>query len=129
MKKLSLPILAFFGFCLIINAQEFQGKAIYQSKSTIDVNLDGRQISEEQKQRIQQRLKSFGEQSFELNFNRTASMYVREEKLEAPHLQVLPEVEEAFVLLVLLVQAMANYIKIYKTRAMLTKQSCLERFF
>jgi len=84
MKKIVISLLAFFSFCFSIVAQDFQGKAVYQSKSTIDANLDGRQISEEQKQRIQQRLKSFGEQSFELNFDRVSSMYVKEEKLETP---------------------------------------------
>ena len=84
MKKLVISFLAFFSFYFSIVAQDFQGKAIYQSKSTIDVNFDGRQISEEQKQRIQQRLKSIGEQSYVLNFDRTSSTYVIEEKLETP---------------------------------------------
>ena len=84
MKKLFVFVIAAFGFCLTIYAQDFQGKAIYQSKSTIDINFDGREISEDQKQRIQQRIKSAGEQSFELTFDRTASTYIREEKLETP---------------------------------------------
>lgn len=79
-------LILLLGICslTIAKAQEFQGKAIYLSKTTIDINLDNRQISEEQKQRIRQRIKNNLERSYELMFDRTASLYVQEEKLEAP---------------------------------------------
>ncbi len=65
-------------------AQDFQGKATYFSKTTVDLNLDGRQISEAQKQRIKERVKNFSEQTYELTFDKTTSLYEQEEKLEAP---------------------------------------------
>ena len=36
----------------ILHAQELQGKAIYQSKTKIEISLDGRNIPEAQKQMI-----------------------------------------------------------------------------
>jgi len=74
-------------FCLavqIVKAQEFQGKAIYQSKTSINLDLDGRNIPEEQKQRIKERMKSAMERSYELTFDLTTSTYEEEERLEAP---------------------------------------------
>ncbi len=84
MKKTALLLLAVIGCIKVVEAQDFQGKVIYQSKTTTDLNLDGRQIPEEQKQRILERVKNATEQSFELSFDRTASLYVREQKLDAP---------------------------------------------
>lgn len=79
-------LILLLGICCFnfVNAQEFQGKAIYQSKTTIDLDLDSRQIPEERKQRIRERMKSQMERSYELTFDRTASLYVQEEKLEVP---------------------------------------------
>ena len=76
---LSLMLLAGNGI-----AQEFQGKATYFSKTSIDLNLDGMQISEAQKQRIKERMKNFSERTYELTFDKTSSLYVEEEKLESP---------------------------------------------
>jgi len=84
MKKQSVLLLVFFAISSILVAQDFQGKVTYQSKTTIDFNFDGREISEQQKQRIQNRMKNLSEQSYELTFDRAASLYIKEEKLEAP---------------------------------------------
>jgi len=67
-----------------IFAQNFQGKAYYQSKTTMDTNWGGREMSEEQKKRISERMKSFLEKVYILDFGRTASVYKEEEKIEAP---------------------------------------------
>lgn len=67
--------------------QEFQGKAYYQTKTNVELNLDDREISEAMKQRIRDRVKSRTEQSYELVFDRTTSMYTQEEKLDAPGTQ------------------------------------------
>lgn len=79
-------LILFLGICCfnLANAQDFQGKAIYLSKTTVDIDLDSRQIPEEQKQRIRERIKNNSERSYELVFDRTASLYVQEEKLEVP---------------------------------------------
>ena len=67
------------------NAQDFQGKAVYQTKTTMDMgNWGGRELSEQQKKQIMERMKSFLEKTFVLTFNKTESIYKEEERLEAP---------------------------------------------
>lgn len=68
-----------------LNAQkDFQGKAYYQSKTTMEMDFGGRQISEEQKKRFADRMKSMLEKTYILSFNKSESMYKEDEKLEAP---------------------------------------------
>jgi len=38
-----------------LQAQDFQGKAIYQSKTTIDLDLDSRQIPADRKKQIMEK--------------------------------------------------------------------------
>ncbi len=81
-KLFFIPLLLFvyqFGF-----SQDFQGKAVYQSKTTMDMDFGGRQMSEDQKKMIKERMKSFLEKSFILTFDRTSATYLEEEKLEQP---------------------------------------------
>lgn len=81
----SLIILLFAMLTITANSQSnFQGKAVYMSKTTMDMNFGGRQMSEDQKKRIAQRMKSFLEKTYILNFNKTESSYKEEEKLGAP---------------------------------------------
>ncbi|MCZ4695996.1 GLPGLI family protein [Ancylomarina euxinus] len=65
-------------------AQEFQGKAYYQSKTTINVDLSGRNIPENRKQMIKERIKKANEKTFILNFNQLESIYKEDVKLEQP---------------------------------------------
>nr|WP_321225401.1 GLPGLI family protein [uncultured Psychroserpens sp.] len=72
-------------FSVSISAQDFQGQAIYQTKTTLDMsNFGGDQMSAERKKQIADRMKSMLEKTYVLNFNRTESTYKEEEKLEAP---------------------------------------------
>lgn len=68
--------------------KDFQGKAYYESKTTVDMDSwggrGGQQMSEEQKKMIAERMKSMFEKTYILTFNRTESIYKEEEKLEAP---------------------------------------------
>ncbi|WP_417371214.1 GLPGLI family protein [Gelidibacter japonicus] len=87
MKSLSIRILSSFIFLIsgAIMAQDFQGKAYYQSKTTMDMsNFGGQQMSEQQKKMMAERMKSMLEKTFILSFNRTESIYKEEEKLAAP---------------------------------------------
>lgn len=84
MKQTHILTLGILLFSLFTHAQDFQGVATYQSKSSFDFDLDSRQMSEEQKERIRQRMKSAMERSYELRFNRTQSTYEQEERLAAP---------------------------------------------
>nr|WP_321229767.1 GLPGLI family protein [uncultured Psychroserpens sp.] len=68
-----------------ISAQDFQGQAIYQTKTTMDMSgFGGDQMSEQRKKQIADRMKSMLEKTYVLNFNRSESTYTEEEKLEAP---------------------------------------------
>jgi GLPGLI family protein len=74
------------------NAQsDFQGMAVYQSKtgtSDFKSRLEGnKQITPEMQKMIEERMKGMFEKTFILNFDKSASIYKEEEKLEAPGMQ------------------------------------------
>jgi len=71
--------------CNTFIAQEFQGVGTYQSKTSIDFDgFGGRQMSEEQKKQIAERMKSMFEKTYKLTFNSFESIYKEEDKLETP---------------------------------------------
>ncbi|WP_298317834.1 GLPGLI family protein [uncultured Aquimarina sp.] len=63
-------------------AQDFQGKAYYFSKTGMDMDFGRRQMSEDQKKAIVDRMKSALERTFILTFNKSAATYKEEAKLE-----------------------------------------------
>lgn len=65
-------------------AQDFQGVAYYESKTTVDMDFGRRDMSEEQRKQIQERMKSMLEKTFVLTFSKSEATYLEEEKLEAP---------------------------------------------
>lgn len=86
LKSISLitSCLALF-FVAFSSAQNFQGKAYYFSKTSLDMdNWGGREMSEDMKKQIAERMKSMFEKTFVLTFNQAESVYKEEEKLEAP---------------------------------------------
>lgn len=70
------------------SAQEFQGLAVYESKtstSDLKANFGGnREITPEMQKNIEERMRKMMEKTFVLNFDKTASIYKEEEKLDAP---------------------------------------------
>lgn len=84
MKELLKHTLLIFCIPLLTTAQNFQGIATYKTKTSVDLDLDSREIPEARKQQIRERIKNAMEQSFQLTFDRTASTYIKEEKLGAP---------------------------------------------
>ena len=65
--------------------KDFQGKAYYFSKTTLDMdNFGGRQLNDQQKKQIADRMKGMFEKTFILTFNKEESIYKEEEKLDAP---------------------------------------------
>ncbi|RZJ66457.1 MAG: GLPGLI family protein [Flavobacterium sp.] len=87
MRKIIIGvILAMSGF--ITQAQEFQGMAVYESKtSTADFKAQmsgNRDITPEMQKMFEERMKAAFEKTFILNFDKSASIYKEEEKLEAP---------------------------------------------
>lgn len=83
-KSIFLPFLLIFYFN--VNAQDFQGKAYYFSKTTMDVSRFGgnRQLSEQEKKQMMERLKPWLEKTYILTFNKEESIFVEDEKLEGP---------------------------------------------
>ena len=67
----------------VAKAQDFQGQAFYFSKTSMDTNFGGRQLSEDQKKAIAERMKSAFEKTFVLTFTKEESLYKEEAQLEA----------------------------------------------
>lgn len=62
---------------------DFQGKAYYMSKSTLDLGRWGARLSEEQKKQVKARLKNRLEKTYTLTFNKTESFFKEDDKLDA----------------------------------------------
>ena len=73
---------------LQMQAQEFQGMAVYESKtSTSDfkTRMEGnKDMTPDMQKMIEERMKKMFEKTFILNFNKSTSIYKEEEKLDAP---------------------------------------------
>ena len=80
-KFIFLSFLILFSFKP--NVQEFQGQAIYFSKSTMELGSWGARMSEAQKKQVQARLKNRLEKTYVLNFNKVESVFNEEDKLDA----------------------------------------------
>ena len=87
MKKMILALALILG-TMQVQGQEFQGMAVYESKtSTSDMKArfgGNRDITPEMQKNIEERMKKMLEKTFVLNFDKTASIYKEEEKLDAP---------------------------------------------
>ncbi|WP_136669025.1 GLPGLI family protein [Flavobacterium sp. H122] len=86
MKKLILTTLAVLAVQIQF-AQDFQGMAVYQSKTQmpdISARMGGRDITPEMRARMEERIKRNLEKKFILNFDKVASIYKEEEKLDTP---------------------------------------------
>jgi len=80
------PLIGLMLFLTSISfAQNFQGKAYYFSKTSVDMDSwGGQKMSEDRKKQIADRMRSMFEKTYILNFDRVASTYKEEEVLEAP---------------------------------------------
>ncbi|MGB5418633.1 GLPGLI family protein [Algibacter sp.] len=84
--KFYIPLLIVLG-SLSFHAQEFQGKAYYFSKTTMDMsrfNRGGDQMTEQRKKELETRFKSMLEKTYVLTFNKEESIFVEDEKLSTP---------------------------------------------
>lgn len=88
MKNLALFIFSFFTLVSVAQA-DFQGMAVYESKtstSEMTKRLEGnKNITPEMQKNIEERMKKMFEKTFILNFDKSASIYKEEEKLDAPN--------------------------------------------
>ena len=72
-----------FLFSFTPNTQDFQGQAVYFTKTKMELGNWGARLSEAQKKQIQARLKNRLEKTYVLNFNREEAVFKEEEKLDA----------------------------------------------
>ncbi|MCB0457061.1 MAG: GLPGLI family protein [Flavobacteriaceae bacterium] len=80
----SFAIIFIVLFSLVSHSQTISGKAYYESKTTIDMeNFGNREMSEDMKKQMKERMKSFLEKTYILTFQGNESIYREEEKLEA----------------------------------------------
>jgi len=84
MKKITLLFLFFFSSLSFIKAQDFQGLVVYQSKTSFDIKLDSSRIPPDRQKQIMEMMKRQSEKKYELRFNKTASTYKEQSKLEQP---------------------------------------------
>lgn len=86
MKK--IIIASIFMISGLLNGQNFQGMAVYESKTSTADFMKGmstnREMTPEMQKQIEERMKKMFERTFILNFDKTASIYKEEEKLDAP---------------------------------------------
>jgi len=80
---LSALLLSSFFFSTPSSVQEFQGKAYYYSKSTLNLGAFGARMTDAQKRQIQAGLKNRLEKTYILTFNKEASLFEEEVKLDA----------------------------------------------
>jgi len=88
MKKVILYMSFILVFTQIQAQKDFQGMAVYESKTQAP-KLEGmrggnRDITPEMQKNIEERMKKMLEKTFILNFDKSASTYKEEEKLDAP---------------------------------------------
>lgn len=88
MKKIILSIVVMLAFVSMHAQKDFQGMVVYESKtSTSDFKLGGREMTPEMQKMIEERMKKMSEKTFTLYFDKTASIYEEEQKLDAPGTQ------------------------------------------
>ncbi|MES2545825.1 MAG: GLPGLI family protein [Bacteroidota bacterium] len=87
-KKLILAVTLLIASFSQMQAQDFQGMAVYESKtSTADFKKQmsgNKDMTPDMMKMIEDRMRTMFEKTFILNFNKSASIYKEEEKLDAP---------------------------------------------
>lgn len=83
MKSITILFLALFSVATFAQ-KDFQGKAMYMSKTTMDMSRFGNEMTEVQKQQMMNRMKSFLEKTYTLTFTKTESSFKEDAKLETP---------------------------------------------
>jgi len=69
-------------FAISTSAQDFQGKATYFSKTTLDIDFSASGMPADRVKMIKERMKGNLERTYQFTFNKTASIYKQEEQLE-----------------------------------------------
>lgn len=83
MKKLITSLLVCFSVASFAQ-KGFQGKAVYMSKTTVDMSRFGNNMSEQRKKQMMDRMRNFLEKTYILTFDQSASIFKEDVKLDAP---------------------------------------------
>ncbi|MDD3721040.1 MAG: GLPGLI family protein [Lutibacter sp.] len=75
-------VLVFLLMQTVLNAQDFQGSAVYQTKTKVEMDLAASGIPADRIKRIEEMMKNQMEKTYILTFNKTASIYKEEVKLD-----------------------------------------------
>ncbi|MFH7003781.1 GLPGLI family protein [Flavobacterium bizetiae] len=87
MKKVFYYMSFLFAFTQMQAQKDFQGMAVYESKTQapkFEGMRGNRDITPEMQKSMEERMKKMLEKTFILNFDKSASIYKEEEKLESP---------------------------------------------
>ena len=71
-------------FSIAITAQNFTGQAVYQTKTSMDMDFGGPQMTEQMRQQVAEMMRRALEKTYILNFNQDESIYREEERLDTP---------------------------------------------
>ena len=84
MYKSNAIVVVLFLMSFFVQAQDFQGMAVYQSKTSIaefkSRMESNKELSPEIKKRIEERMQSMSEKTYILNFDKSASIYKEEQR-------------------------------------------------
>lgn len=83
MYKIRITLLLFVWISMA-TAQSFQGKAYYQTKRDFEMKMDTTQVNNTMQKQIFSMLTKEFEKNYILTFNKEASIYKQEDKLDAP---------------------------------------------
>ncbi len=75
-------VLIFLLIQTALSAQDFQGSAVYQTKTKVEMDLAASGIPADRIKRIEEMMKNQMEKTYILTFDKTASIYKEEEKLD-----------------------------------------------
>ncbi|UAM98399.1 GLPGLI family protein [Polaribacter litorisediminis] len=84
MKSIITVLIALVVTLTTFAQKDFQGKATYMSKTTMDMSVFGDQMSEQQKKQRMARMKNFLEKTYTLTFTKSTSSFKENVALEAP---------------------------------------------
>jgi GLPGLI family protein len=88
MKKITITLILLLIFSTSNAQKDFQGMAVYESKtSTSEFKsrmASNKEMTPDMQKMIEERMKKMFEKTFALNFDKQASIYKEEEKLDAP---------------------------------------------
>ena len=91
MKKTFLILFFTLAYTASNAQKDFQGMAVYESKTSMSdfkARFEGnKNITPDMQKMMEERMKKMFEKTFVLNFDKSASIYKEEEKLESPQSQ------------------------------------------